>query len=463
MLRVSLLHARPDMVLAMPVHHPRHPEVVLLKAGATLDEHSIPRMKELHVQDVWIQYPGLEDLVRFVDPRVLSSYRELTTTVGVALDTAMVQSHVEMDFYNYKRAVMSVLDRLMDNPNAAMFVTELVGGDRPFVRHAGNVCVLSILMGLKLEFYLVRERAKLSSSAARDISGLGVGAMFHDLGMSRLDAETLARWNETQDESDPKWQEHVQIGFDLVKAQVDPAAAAVVLHHHQKYDGSGFPKRATHMGKMLPVQGSDIYVFARIVACADLYDRLHHPANSPGATALATPSIPAVRALKMMAQQPYRRWVDPIVFLSLLAVTPPYPPGSMVTLSDGRTAAIVDWSPLDPCRPTVEIINPLKPELCKHERIDLRKNPDLQVASIDGEDVLEDNFYPTYEGEFDLTRIGKAMSIGMAPMPSPTPVVPMPAAAPPKPAAKPKAPTPKYRPSAPSRTAVANTRKRKAV
>src|SRR6185295_8212451 len=105
--------------------------------------------------------------------------------------------------------------------HASVFVTELVGGDRPFVRHAGNVCVLSILMGLKLEFYLIRERVKLSPSAARDISGLGVGAMFHDIGMTRLDAQTLARWNETQDETDPVWQQHASIGFDLVKKDID--------------------------------------------------------------------------------------------------------------------------------------------------------------------------------------------------------------------------------------------------
>jgi HD-GYP domain-containing protein (c-di-GMP phosphodiesterase class II) len=421
MLRVSLLHARPGMVLAMPVHHPRHPDVVLLKAGATLDAHCIPRLRELYVPEVWIRYPGLEDLVRFVDPQVLSAYRDLTSTVGVALDTAMVQSKVEMDFYIYKKAVMSVLDRLVGSPHATVFVTELVGGDRPFVRHAGNTCVLSILMGLKLEFYLVRERAKLSPVAARDISGLGVGAMFHDMGMTRLDPETLARWSETMDESDPKWQQHAQIGFDMVKSDLDPAAAAVVLHHHQRYDGTGFPKRgptiegmptgATMKGaKPVGLRGSEIHVFARIVACADLYDRLRHPAHTPGASSVEHPSIPAVRALNQMREAPYSRWIDPVVFLALLAVSPPYPPGSLVTLTDGRTGAIVDWSNLDPCRPTVEIIDPDNPGGPRGQRLDLRKNTGIQIAAIDGEDVLADNFYPKHPSEFDLVRLGKEMS-----------------------------------------------------
>jgi HD-GYP domain-containing protein (c-di-GMP phosphodiesterase class II) len=424
MLRVSLLHARPGMVLALPVHHPRHADVVLLKAGAVLDAHCIPRLRELYVPEVWIQYPGLEDLIRFVDPQVLSAYRDLTTTVGVALDTAMVQSKVEMDFYVYKKAVMSVLDRLVESPQASVYVTQLIGADRPFVRHAGNVCVLSILMGLKLEFYLVRERAKLSPAAARDISGLGVGAMFHDIGMTRLDAETLARWNETSDESDPKWQEHTQIGFDAVKSDVDPAAAAVVLHHHQRFDGTGFPKRMPIMegqpagtaikgAKPTAQKGSEIHVFARIVACADLFDRLHNPANSPGADIPAHPSIPAVRALRLMRQPPYCRWIDPVVFLALLNVAPAYPPGSIVKLNDGRTAAVVDWTNLDPCRPTVQIVDPANPQAPRGERIDLRTHHMLEVAAIDGEDVLADNFYPKTAHEFDLAKLGREMSRGL--------------------------------------------------
>jgi HD-GYP domain-containing protein (c-di-GMP phosphodiesterase class II) len=439
MLRVTLPHARPGMVLSIPVHHPRHPEVVLLKSGAALDSHSIPRLKELFVQDVWIQYPGLEELVRFVNPQVLAGYRDLTTTVGVALDTAMVQSRVDLDFYSYKKAVMSVLDRLIDKPHAAVFVTELVGGDRPYVRHAGNVCVLSLLMGLKLEFYLIRERAKLSVNSARDISGLGVGAMFHDLGMSRLDPQTLARWNQTHDEDDGAWQKHVGIGFDLVKSDLDPAAAAIVLHHHQKFDGSGFPKRGVQNGAEV-FKGSDIHVFARIVACADLYDRLRHPANAPGANAEKDRSIPGVRVLNMMRKQPYCDWVDPVVFLALLAVCPPYPPGSIVTLLGGRKAAVVDWTALDPCRP---VVAPLSADVVggdePRERIDLRTRKDLHIVAIDGQDVSEDNFYPKTPAEFDLARVGKAMSTGVpVPVSTPESVAKPPVAAPaPKPASVP--------------------------
>lgn len=421
MLRVPIAQARTGMRLAVAVTHPRLGEVVLLREGVELDAVSIPRLRSLGVPEVWIHVPGLEDLVRFVDPRVLASYRELTRSISHALDSALIQSRVELDFWEYKRGVMSVLDRLVDSPSAAVFISELVGLDQPFVRHAGSVAVLSILMGIKLDFYLVRERSRLNPTAAKDISGLGVGAMLADIGMTRLNPACRARWAATHDEEDIEWQKHVTIGFDMVKADLDPGSAAVVLHHHQKFDGSGFPGRRNLHGALVPIKGSEIHVFARIAAAADLFDRLRHPVGDnfadtdPGAIA----GLPPVRALRLMREKPYVDWVDPVVKCALFTVQPAYPPGSMVTLNDGRRAVVVDWAPTQTCRPTVEVFenDPLTEAVNsrtaggtpQRERVNLASNRSLWIVEADGVDVSGDNFDPAYEGEFDLTRVGRAM------------------------------------------------------
>jgi len=411
MLRVPITNARAGMVLAEAVWHPHVPKAVLLRPGAALEAPSIAKLSELGVHEVWIRYPGLEDLVKFISPEVQEARRELTGHIAVAIDSAMVQSRVELDFHVFRRAVVGLLDRLAEHPHAAVFLADLTGGDRPLLRHSGNVCVLSLLMGVKLDFYLVRERTRLSAATARDIAPLGVGAMFHDIGMTRLSPEATARWNATHDESDPAWREHVQHGFDMVKENLDPAAAGVVLHHHQKFDGTGFPCIPSLDGSCIPPRGSHIHVFARIAGAADLFDRLRHPAHAPGAT---RPSLPAVRALSMMRQAPYSAWIDPIVFRALISVAPPYPPGSVVTLSDSRHAAVVGWSPDDPCRPTVEIIDSLTPEPRRgealRERLDLRRCDGLEIASIDGHATRADNFYPATPGEFDLMNVARALS-----------------------------------------------------
>jgi HD-GYP domain-containing protein (c-di-GMP phosphodiesterase class II) len=415
MLKLPTIQAFAGMVLADPVYHPLHPSVTLLRAGVTLDDHSIKRLHEIGVRELWIQYPPLEAIRRFVNPAAVTACRDMATRIAQTMDELVENKHAKLEYDSFRRAVVAVVDSLSENASAALFIFESATSARPALRHASNVCFLSILMGLKLEFYLVHERNRVHASLAKDVSSLGVGAMMHDIGMLHLPDHVLDRWNATRDENDPAWREHVQLGFDHVKKDFDPTAAGIVLHHHQHFDGSGFPQRTEFSGKGRALQGSDIHIFARIVAAADIFDRLRHPAHAPRAELLDIPSVPAVRALSTMLKPPYRSWIDPIVLCGLLASAPPYPPGSLVKLSDGREAVVVDWVPEDPCRPTVEIITDLREMLRPNqrpkprERISLRRMPELYIAEIDGYDVSKDNFTPSAVGEFDLNRVARSL------------------------------------------------------
>lgn len=408
MLRIRLQHCRPGMTLAVPVYHPRSADMVLLRADVALDSLSIPHLMELGITEVWIRYPGLERLLRFVDPEMLREQRALVSTLGNALDQAFVSNRVEVDFYTCRRTITSIIRRMWETRECAVWMGQVAGADRPFVRHCSNVAYLSMLMGMRLDFYLVRERPRLSPSRAKDLTSLGLGALFHDIGMLRLAPDAVARYNATLDDSDPAYRSHCAVGFDMVHGKLDPAAAAVVLHHHQKHDGSGFPCRESFVEEPRPARAREIHVLTRICAAADLLDRLRNPAHAPGASEIARPPLPMVRALKQLMDPKVRAWIDPVVFRALFTVTPPYPPGSLVTLSDGTDAVVTSWTPKDPCRPVVELV-----DLDAHTRrkrrkpvtIDLRERRELSVASIDGHRVLEDNFTPASEDELDLTGL----------------------------------------------------------
>lgn len=408
MLRVPITSAMPGMILALPVYHPRRHDTVLLKAGMSLDRHSIRRLEEIRLRQVWIRYPGVEFVCEYICPAVYESQAVLTHQIACALDSVAQRASAVLDYSTYRNAINAVLGRLIANSSAAVFVQELAGRDEPILRHASNVCLTSILMGLKLDDYLVFERSRLGASTARDVSSLGVGAMLHDIGMLRLDPAVVQRWNATLDESDPQWRQHVQVGYDLVKDAIGPSAAAGVLHHHQKFDGTGFPLRRSLCGGDAP-QGSEIHVFARIIAVADLFDRLRNP---PGGTPDDQP-VPVVRALRLMRQAPYAGWIDPMVFKALLSVVPAYAPGTLVRLSNGQTAVVTQWFPDDPCRPTVSTVGDIEREFesARHraQRFVLREQPELSVIQAEGQDVAADNFYPGTPGEFDLKLAGKAL------------------------------------------------------
>lgn len=422
MLRLRLQHARPGMELALPIHHPRQPSVVLLQAGVPLDALSIPHLRELGVEELWIKYPGLEHLVRLVDPELVCRYRQLTHHLGTVLDQALVRAPVDMDFYECRKSLLGVVARLGESPRHQSFLSDVTGSDRAFVRHCGNVAALTLLMGTRLDFYLVRERPRLPAARAKLLADLGVGALFHDIGLLRLPAEVLHAWNTHHDTTDPAWRMHVTLGFEMVRGVLPPAASAVVLHHHQAWDGTGFPQRPSIKGGTVPLREHDIHIFPRLVAAADTLDRLLRPAYAPGADRLeqaGTNAQPMVRALKTLAQGPLRATLDPVVFRALMSVAPPFAPGTLVTLSNGSPAVVVDWTPADPCRPTVDLLDPCPLDLRvgahhrrrkgKPKRLDLRSDRELRIVEADGQDVSADFFEPAQPGEFDLAALMRSM------------------------------------------------------
>lgn len=411
MLRVPISHTKPGMELAMPVYNPRVSSRLLLRTGAVLEQSTIERLIELHLPELWIKYPNMEMISKFVSPKIISSRAEIASDVSSAFDQAGKGMHARMDFTKYKAAMNKLMGRLIDDPEAAVFIGDIADTGSPAIRHGANVGFLSMLMGLRLGFYLLKERKRLSSRRAKDVTGLGVAAMLHDVGMTRLKASVLDRWTREHDTTDPQWQEHVQIGYHMLRGQVEPSAAAAVLHHHQRFDGSGFPKRKKNTDEPVGLEGSRIHIFARILLVADLYDRLVHPAYTIGDSEETMKSRPPVYAMHTLLQEKYQSWIDPIVFRSLMSVCPAYSPGTRVLLSNGMHGAVIDWCSLDPCRPTVTEITHFEDD-DEAQTIDLRKHHEISIIEADGHDVRAFNFYPENKHSFDLYAIEKSMSNG---------------------------------------------------
>ena len=397
MLRVPVIHAKQGMTLAMSVQHPDRADTVLLREGVTLSNALIQRLRQICCRDIWIQFPALDEIREFIRPEIQEQHAQVTAQISSAFSEVLEKWRPSLEYMRYRNAVQGLIDNLLDHPTAGIFASEIVSAQRPALRHASNVCMLSLLIGMKLDFYLMHERTRLPAHRARDVAGLGVGAMLHDLGMLRLDDEVVHRWQQNGNETDDAFQEHVHLGYNIVRGSVDASAAAVVLHHHQAFDGSGFPARRGARSKMRGPSGSGIHVFARIVGAADLFDRLRYQRDT-----LFEPT-PVVRVLSMLARPPYVQRIDPLVRIGLMNVVPAFSPGSIVTLSSGDQAVVVNWTPLEPCRPRVRILTSLDPnEMTEAPEIDLRAERHITVAHAEGQDVSQDLFDPATPSEFDL-------------------------------------------------------------
>lgn len=400
MLRVPISLATPGMTLAAPMRHPRRADHVLLHAGYTLDEFALARLQEMGVHELWIRYPGLDFIGKYISPAVLEGQARLVSTVADVFDATAKGLHARLDYPAYKDLISEFLETLIESPQAGLYLQEMADRDEPLLRHCSNVCFISLLMGVKLETYVVSQRRRLPANRAKNLVSLGMAALLHDIGMQRLDGETLKRWETTQDETERTFRRHVHIGYDLVKGSVEPSAAAAVLHHHQRWDGSGFPEQEGEEGARRGLRAEKIHVFARIIGTADLFDRLRHPpAGGPG--------LPTVGALRAMQEPAIASKIDPWTLRALLAVAPPYPPGTLVTLSNGARGVVTEWRAEEPCRPVVRTLACLERRAGRPSTVertfDLMAHKDLAVVEAEGRDVQEFNFYSISPGQFGMT------------------------------------------------------------
>ncbi len=403
MLRVPIVHAKAGMTLAMPVQHPDRADTVLLREGVELTQQLITRLRQIRCREVWIEFPGLEEICQFVRPEIQQEHARVAARIDEAMQSVREEWSPRLDYLRYRDAMQGLIQNLIDHPQAAIFASELVSASRPALRHASTVSLLSVLIGLSLDFYLICERSRLRAHHARDVSSLGIGAMLHDIGLLRLDEEARSHFEQTGDEEDPRVQEHVHLGYRLVRPCVDAAAATVVLHHHQRFDAGGYPRRRVDRGRFEAPGGRDIHVLARICACADLFDKIRWGVGSD--------PLPTVRVLSMMRRSPIADWIDPVVLIGLQHVVPAFAPGSIVRLSTGAEAVVVDTSPLEPCRPKVRIITSLDPrDGVDATTIDLRAERDLTIVEVDGEDVREDLFDVSSLEELDLAVLSRRIS-----------------------------------------------------
>lgn len=392
MLRVEVKLAKPGMTLALPVRNPNNPGRQLLSAGYVLNDEVIDRLKELAVREVVVRYPGLEALDKYISPAVLERRGALARRLEHTLDQVKHRASANIPYETYLSELGGLIDGLLANTAGILFIEEAGSTRTSMLEHASSVAYMSLLIGLKLDSYLIRQRRSLPPRYARMLGNLGLGAMLHDVGLLKLEPHVIQRFEETGNTEDPAWRAHTRIGYELVRGQCEPTAAVVVLDHHQRFDGSGFPYRRGVDGRPSAPSGERIHIFARIAMVADAYDELRHPAD--GST------VPAVRVMAKMLSNDCLPWFDPQVMQAFVQVTPPYPPMSPVKLSDGRWAVPLEHNVAEPCRPKVQVIPALGDGTPDFDEsacydspvIDLADHPDLQIVFAEGQDVTADNF-----------------------------------------------------------------------
>lgn len=366
MQRVPLSQVRPGMRVGRAIYSADGR--VLLNAGVVLRESYIEHLKKLGIPSVYIE----TDLAPDVQPPEVikeQTRRQLTKELKTFLTTVSgsfgasakktATSFGASDINDLNRAMAEVVSELADNPNALIHLQDIRLADEYTLGHSIEVCVLSVMVGVSLG---------MDNASLRE---LGLGAVLHDVGKQRIPPEILNKPGPLTAEEMKIMQTHTTIGFEILtgQRQVSYHSAHVALQHHERWNGGGYPRA---------LKAEQIHPYARIVAIADVYDamvadRVYRPGYAPE------------RALRVLAEICHD-FFDPKVYAAFVVNIAKYPVGTLVTLSDGATAVVLEVKKGMPDSPRVRVVKDAAGNrLANPQEIDLALSR-LMIRGIEEDD-----------------------------------------------------------------------------
>jgi HD-GYP domain-containing protein (c-di-GMP phosphodiesterase class II) len=367
----------PGTVLGAAVVNPEAPWVQLLKPGVVLDQALLKSLRERGVEQLWIHHDIAADLDAAVAAQAAAVKVEMYQRLKNDFSKISERAIGAVDVQKYRQVMCELVLQLAASGEFASLSDQLFSCKSSMFSHSSNVAYISVLVGLELQDYIVRERKRLSAQHARDLTSLGLGAMMHDIGKIECGDECAA-YHETTGEQRPSandpaspasnpsngapepetYRRHSIAGYRMLRDVRMPASATqIVLNHHQRFDGKGWPKVSAYAMRDHDnaQSGHQIHVFTRIVAAANVLDNL--------LTGAEQSRRPPVAALSEFTSTKFDGWFDPVIRRAVVRRIPPFAVGSLVTLSDGRQGVVTMPNLKNPCRPAVRPLDgsPLAP------------------------------------------------------------------------------------------------------
>ncbi|MCU6433151.1 HD-GYP domain-containing protein [Undibacterium sp. Jales W-56] len=211
--------------------------------------------------------------------------------------------------------VEEIATSVMRNSGALIGLARLKTKDDYTYMHSIAVCALMIALSKQLG---------LNDEQTREA---GLAGLLHDIGKMMVSADILNKPGKLTDAEFVLVKQHPVAGYKMlleVKG-LSEVALDVCLHHHEKVDGSGYPKRLT---------GDQISLFAKMGAVCDVYDAI--TSNRPYKQGWC----PA-ESVKKMAEWSKGHF-DETVFQAFVRSIGIFPVGTLVRLESGRLGVVVE-------------------------------------------------------------------------------------------------------------------------
>ncbi len=327
---------------------------MLVKKGSILSERYLEKLEQADIRHIYIEDEISRGIV--LEPMISEELKiKAISFMKQLYESQNPNRYINKDMPEIKEEEMrelkhiidEIISEIYDNYKKKYYSTEFLGAEVYHFDHAVEVMILSVLIGQKMG--LDHDR----------LIKLGMGAILADIGKVRVPDDILNKKGKLTDVEFQEMQKHVQYSYVILKdlVELSPIARQIILLHHEKLDGSGYPNG---------FKGDKIPLMARIVAICDIFSAIvsDRTYNNRISVDVAIEILRAAASTKL----------DPDVFHYLLQVIDIYPPGTIIELSNDSLGIVIENNPSSATRPIVRIINQ-----DEYKEVDLMKDLTLFV------------------------------------------------------------------------------------
>lgn len=223
--------------------------------------------------------------------------------------------------------VEEISNSILRNPGALISLARLKTADDYTFMHSVAVCALMIALARQLGL------------DEKQTHEAGMAGLLHDLGKAMIPIEVLNKPGKLTDAEFELVKTHPAEGYKLLLAGngVGAMTIDVCLHHHEKIDGSGYPKR---------LNSETMSLFAKMGAVCDVYDAI--TSNRPYKA-----GWDPAESIKRMAE--WKGHFDTQVFQAFVKSLGIYPIGSLLRLESGKLGVVTEQGEQSLLTPKIKV------------------------------------------------------------------------------------------------------------
>ncbi len=284
---------KPGMVTYEDIYSPSRQ--LLIKANTSLSEEKIRLLGEYNFEYILLSEPDEVDMTHYKQLHSNQHFQRFNDNYALSLNSFMnlmrvLDTGLDLNLTKLLTLRDDIMGSVMNGEQLLDYLYNMMPNENEITyNHCFNCGLLCYVFGQWL------------GMGSDDLDLLTISGFLFDIGKTKISDELLWKPDKLTPEEFIQMQHHIHLGYELLKnRKLPPHVISVMIMHHERCDGSGYPAR---------INASRIDPFALIAAIVDTYEAMTHPR----AQRVALTPFQAIRVFEQQGFEKYGNAIKPIL------------------------------------------------------------------------------------------------------------------------------------------------------